>query len=182
MSRNYKFHNKDGLYFVTFATVGWIDVFTRLQYKEIFVESLNFCRQNKGLKIYAWCLMTNHVHLIIQKEESFDLSDILRDLKKFTSKKLLQAIINNPKESRKDWMLAIFKSSGASNSNNTIYQFWQQNNHPIELWSPEVIQQKVDYIHNNPVVEGIVEKPEDYIFSSARGFAGKSGLVELEEL
>lgn len=79
-------------------------------------------------------------------------------------------------------MLAIFKSSGASNSNNTVYQFWQQNNHPIELWSPEVIQQKVNYIHNNPVVEGIVEKPEDYVFSSARGFAGKSGLVELEEL
>ncbi len=182
MSRSYKFHNHDSLFFVSFATVGWIDVFTRVRYKEIFVESLKFCQEKKGLKVYAWCLMTNHVHLIIQEGGRWGLSEILRDLKKFTSKKIIQEIIDNPQESRKEWMMAIFKNAGNFNPNNTHYQFWQQHNKPIELWSANVIDQKVDYIHQNPVEEGIVANPEDYLYSSARDFAGEKGLVTLCEL
>src|ERR1051325_3534667 len=127
MSRRYKFRDQDKLYFVSFATVNWIDVFTRLLYKNIVVESLNFCTKIKGLEIYAWCIMTNHVHLIIgsQKEK---LENILRDLKRHTSRELLDSIERNIQESRKEWMLWMFKRAGRKNPNNEKYQFWLQHN------------------------------------------------------
>jgi len=179
MSRAYKFHNPDGLYFVTFATIGWIDVFTRPMYKNILLESIQFCQINKGLDLNAWCLMTNHLHFIGSAREGFLMSNILRDMKKFTSKMIIDAISNNEQESRKEWMLAIFKSAGNYNSNNTDYQFWQQDNRPIELWSNEVIQQKLTYIHNNPVSMGLVDDPWHWKYSSAIDYAGGKGLLDL---
>ncbi len=112
----------------------------------------------------------------------FLLQDILRDFKKFTSKKLIHAIQENNQESRKEWMLSIFKSAGEYNSNNTNYQFWRQDNKPIEVFSNAIIDQKLDYLHNNPVEERIVEQPEDYIYSSARDYAGQKGLLYIELL
>ena len=182
MSRAYKFHNPEGLYFISFATVSWIDVFTRREYREILIESLAYCQKNKGLELYAWCVMSNHIHMIIKAGEGFVLSDILRDFKKFTSKKIVKAIEENPQESRKEWMLAIFKNAGAYNSNNKEYQFWQQNNRPIELYTDRVISQKLDYIHDNPVEAGWVESPEQYLYSSARNFNEEIGLLELKPL
>ena len=182
MSRKYKFDNPEGIYFISFATVGWIDVFTRRVYKDIVVESLCFCQKEKGLELFAWCIMTNHVHLIARAKDVFLLQDIIRDFKKYTSKKLLKAIQENNEESRKEWMLSIFKSAGEYNSNNTNYQFWRQDNNPIEVYSNSVIDQKLDYLHNNPVEEGIVEMAEEYIYSSARAYAGQKGLLEIEFL
>lgn len=115
-------------------------------------------------------------------EEGFKMSDILRDLKKFTSKEILKAIEKNPQESRKEWMLATFKNAGEHNGNNTNYQFWRQDNMPVELYSPVATEKKLDYIHNNPVEAGIVEKPEDYLYSSAKVYAGEKGLLEVEEI
>src|SRR5688572_4595415 len=81
MSRAYKIHEKDGVYFITFATIGWIDVFTRRIYRDILVDSLRYCQVNKGLVIHAWVIMSNHVHLIA-RAESENLSAVIRDLKK----------------------------------------------------------------------------------------------------
>jgi putative transposase len=180
MSRAYKFSDPEGLYFITFATVGWIDVFTRLEYKELLIESLKFCQREKGLELFSWCIMTNHVHMIARAKEGYLLQGIMRDLKKYTSKQLIKTIEEHPQESRKEWMLSIFKRAGEFNRNNKFYQFWQQDNHPIELFSPEVIDQKLDYIHNNPVVTGIVENPEEYLYSSARDYSGIKGKLEIE--
>ena len=108
MSRNYKFYNSGGLYFVSFAVVDWIDVFTRNEYKDIIVESLDFCQKNKGLELFAWCVMTNHVHLIIRAKEKYVLQDIMRYCKKFTSKDIINAIRENPQEGRKEWLLEKF--------------------------------------------------------------------------
>jgi REP element-mobilizing transposase RayT len=180
MSRAYKIHNKEGIYFISFATVGWVDVFTRKEYKNIVVESLQYCQKEKGLVLHAWCIMTNHVHLIISAKEGFDLAGIIRDMKKFTSNQLIKAITGNPKESRKEWMLAMFKKAGLINSNNKYYQFWRQDNKPIEVYTNAVIDQKLNYLHNNPVEEGIVENAEDYVYSSARDYAGTNGLLEVE--
>lgn len=82
-------------------------------------------------------------------------------------------------ESRREWLLNSFKKAGAANSNNTNYQFWQQHNQPIELWSNEVIQQKMDYTHNNPVEAGFVENDYEYLYSSARDYAGIKGMVKV---
>jgi len=180
MSRTYKFANPEGIYFLSFATVGWIDVFTRRIYKDILIDSLDFCIKNKGLSLFCYVIMSNHLHLIAKAQDGFELSGIIRDFKKFTSKRIIKTIEENPVESRSKWMLSIFKKAGEYNSNNKFYQFWQQDNHPIELYTKEVIDQKIEYIHNNPVKEGYVSNPEDYLYSSARNYTGLDHLIEIE--
>jgi putative transposase len=164
MSRNYKFRNQECLYFVTFSVIRWIDVFTRREYKDILVDSLNYCIQHKGLELYAWVIMSNHVHLIIGTHDK-PMENILRDIKRHTSKKLTAAISGNNQESRREWMMWFFEREGKLNPNNEYVQFWQQGNHPIELWSNEVINQKFDYLHYNPVVAGWVDEPEHYLIN-----------------
>jgi len=178
MSTAYKFNNPHGLYFVTFATVQWVDVFVRRNYQEILLESLRYCIKNKGLVIYAWCLMPGHIHMIISAEGQQRPYEIIRDLKKYTSGNLLKAI-RETEISRKSWMLWLFLSAGKENPNNKNYQFWQQDNHPVELETNHFIDQKLSYIHNNPVEAGFAEYPEDYYLSSARDYNGKQGLLPI---
>jgi len=177
----YKIRNKEGIHFITFAVVEWVDVFTRKEYKDILIDSLRYCQKERGLQIYSWCIMSNHVHLVVSAKQN-DVSDILRDIKKFTAKEIIKAITNHSGESRKDWMLEIFRKAGTANSRNATYQFWRQDNHPKELFSTGFTNEKLDYIHNNPVEAGIVEKAEEYVYSSARDYyEGKNiGLIEIE--
>jgi putative transposase len=179
MSRNYKFRDQEKLYFVTFTVINWIDVFIRPQYKNIIVDSLNYCSKNKGLEVYAWCIMTSHVHLIIGTIGDNKMEDIVRDLKRHTSKVLLQAIQENSQESRREWLIWFFEREGKRNPNNKQFQFWQQHSHPIELFNNFMMDQKVEYIHNNPVEAGIVTRPEDYLYSSAIDYSGGKGMVEM---
>ena len=124
--------------------------------------------------------MSNHIHLIASAVD-YNLSDILRDFKKFTSKEIIKAITNNEQESRKEWMLEIFRRAGQKNSRNSEFQFWRQDNQPKEVYSPAFVFQKLNYIHNNPVEAGIVRKAEDYLYSSAVDYfyTKKCGLLEL---
>jgi REP element-mobilizing transposase RayT len=167
-----------GIYFITFTVVDWVDVFTRRIYKDILVDSLKFCQQHKGLDIYSWVIMTNHVHLIVSTSGKLSLSEILRDLKKFTSKALVKAIEEN-NESRKDWMLDRFEFKGRINPKIKNYQFWQEGSHPVELISNHFIKQKLIYIHNNPVEAGFVAEPEDYLYSSAIDYSGRKGMIDV---
>ncbi len=178
MSRKYKFKDQNATYFVSFATVYWIDVFTRRQYKDILVDSINHCIENKGLIVYAWCLMTNHAHMIIATED-MNLQDIMRDLKSHSSKMITNAIKENQQESRKEWILWMLERAGQKNGNNKHYQFWQQHNQPIVLSNADIFEQKLNYIHNNPIEMGFVDNPEDYIYSSARDYADEKGLVKV---
>lgn len=179
MSRKYKFKDQNATYFISFATVNWIDVFTRRIYKDILVDSISYCIKEKGLIVYAWCIMSNHVHLIIATEDE-KLENIMRDLKRHTSKSILQAIEENNRESRKEWMLWMFERAGKKNSNNKKYQFWQQHNKPIVLSNPKIIEEKLNYIHDNPVIGGFVDNPEDYPYSSAKDYAKEKGLINIE--
>lgn len=178
--RPYSFNNPEGIYFVTFTVVLWLDVFVRVRYKQIFEESLNFCIKHKGLRVHAWCLMSSHAHLIISAEnpERINLSDIIRDFKKFTAGQVIREIEAGP-ESRQEWLLDKFRFAAGKNSRNTTYQFWQQNNHAEELISNHFQEQKLDYIHQNPVQEGWVEEPQHYFYSSARDYSDLSGLVPI---
>jgi REP element-mobilizing transposase RayT len=176
----YKIRNKKEIHFVTFAVVEWVDVFTRKEYRDIVVESLRFCQKEKGLLLHAWCIMSNHIHLIASAKNG-NLSDILRDFKKFTSKQIIAAIAKNKAESRKEWVLAIFKVQAEKNSHNVNYQFWRQDNQPKECFGPGFTVQKLNYIHNNPVEAGVVDKPEEYLYSSARDYYNKKncGLLNI---
>lgn len=167
-------------YFLTLTVIDWIDVFTRPRYKYIILDSLIYCQNNKGLVIYAWCLMSNHIHLIAGSTEGFHLSNILRDFKKFTSKEMIRAIQENPKESRKKWMLNRFEFAGKYNNKIKNFQFWQEGNEAKEIHTNSFLDQKLDYIHKNPVKAEIVARPEDYLFSSAIDYSGEKGLLEVE--
>jgi putative transposase len=166
------------MYFLTFTVTDWVDVFTRKDYRYIITDSLKYCQQNKGLNLFAWCIMSNHMHLIASSKEKFNLSDCMRDFKKFTSKKVVQAIQEN-NESRKEWMLDRFRFKGKYNPKIKEYQFWQEGLHAVELTSNKFMEQKLDYIHNNPVEADIVAKPEDYLYSSAIDYAGGKGLLDV---
>ncbi len=178
MSRNYKFHNPEGLYFISFATVFWVDVFVRKIYFDCIVDNLNYCVDNKGMEIYVWCIMPSHVHLVF-KSTIQNPQALIRDFKSYTSKEIIKLIKENQKESRREWLLKSFKNAAIQKSNTHQHQFWQHDNHPIELWSPEVIDQKISYIHQNPVEAGFVELPYEYLYSSARDYSDAKGLVKL---
>jgi len=182
MATGYKIRDQQGIYFITFAVVEWVDAFTRKDYADIVVESLRYCQQEKGLVIYAWCLMSNHMHLIVRAKEEYKLSNILRDFKKYTSSRITKAIEENPTESRKHWMLWIFRSAGSKNQKNQKYQFWRQDNQPKALVTNQFMDEKLHYIHHNPVMASIVSRPEDYVYSSACNYAGEPGLLEVEFL
>lgn len=176
MSIKYKFRDPDQLYFITFAVVNWLDIFTRSMYRDIVVESWRHCIQHKGMELYGWCIMTNHIHMIAGSHQE-KMQDIMRDMKKYTASKLFKAISTNRYESRREWLVDIMRKCGAKNK--TTFQLWQPDNHPIELSSMKIAHQKLDYIHNNPVVAGIVQKPEDYLYSSARDYYGMKGLIDI---
>ena len=178
MSRKYKFLDDDQLYFVSFAVVHWIDVFIRTEYRDIVLKSLQYCIQNKGLELYAYCIMTSHVHLIIGSGKE-PMQNIMRDLKRHTSEQLRKSIEGNKMESRREWMLQLMKESGSKNSNNRGFQFWRQDNHPIELRDSKKLYKALNYIHYNPVEAGFVEKEEDWLYSSARNYHGLKGLIEV---
>ena len=169
MPSKYKLNDHGTPHFITFAVVEWVDALSRPGYKEVIIESLLYCQQAKGLILYSYVIMNNHVHLIAAAEEGSNLPGIL------TSKVLLNAITSNVRESRRDWMMWISRSAGKRNSNNKNYQFWQQDNRPIQLSTNEMMDQRLEYVHNNPVKEGIV-------YSSAINYADGKGMLEIEFL
>jgi putative transposase len=170
--------NPEGMYFVSFAVVYWMDVFVREEYMAIVADSLNYCTREKGLELFVYCIMPSHVHLIFRDKNS-NPSKLLKEFKTYTSKKIRQAIEENPTESRKEWLLWMMQQAAKKKSNVSKFQFWRHHNKPIELWSNAVIEQKMNYIHKNPVESGFVSNPEDWKYSSACDFAGIKGQVEL---
>jgi len=91
MSTGYKIVEQDELHYVTFQIVRWIDIFTRRIYRDIVIDSLYFCQQNKGLEIYAFVVMSNHIHLLLRSKTG-KLSDTIKEFKSFTAKKILEAV------------------------------------------------------------------------------------------
>ena len=131
MSSKYKVLDDQVPHFVTSTVVGWVDALSREKYKEIICNSITFCSDKKGLQLHAWVIMPNHFHLIISCVPGFLIKDAMRDLKKFTSRQIVQAISENDHESRKEWMLNMFSFAGKRNNSTEDYQFWQNDYHPV---------------------------------------------------
>jgi REP element-mobilizing transposase RayT len=177
MSTGYRIEEQDELHYVTFQIVRWIDIFTRQVYRDIVIDSLRYCQQNKGLEIHAFVVMSNHLHLLIRSQEA-KLSDTVREFKSFTAKKILEAMQTEP-ESRREWMLNLFEFSAKQHKRNEKYQLWTHENHAEIIYSNKFINQKINYIHENPVRAGIVAHAEDYLCSSARTYASLQGVLEI---
>jgi len=160
----YVVRDQGSVHFVTFTVHQWVDVFTRSAYVDELLANLSYCQAHKGLEIFAWVVMSNHIHLIIRAKNE-NLSDVIRDFKKYTAKSIYRQIINNPEESRKVWLMKVL-------SYEDRIWFWEEGYHGEEVFSMKFYDTKVNYIHMNPVRAGIVEKEEDYINSSAGDFYG----------
>lgn len=128
--------------------------------------------------LYGYVIMSNHIHLIVQSKKG-KLSDLIRDFKKFTSKNILEAVQTEP-ESRRQWMLDLFKKAIDTHSRNKNYQFWQYGNHAEEIYTLHFMWNKLNYIHLNPIRAGIVEKAQHYIYFSASNYVYDKGLLKVE--
>jgi putative transposase len=180
MALKYRIHDQSELYFVTFTVVNWIDLFIRDSYREIFIDSIKYCQREKGLCVHAWVIMTSHVHMIISTSGTFYLQDTIRDLKRYTSRRIRIELEDNAYESRKEWMLWMFGRAGRKNTNNLDFQLWIQDNHPIQLSTGNMIEQRLEYIHNNPVAAGFVVQADQWKWSSAYDYhCGVQGILDL---
>ena len=180
MSSKYKFIDKQGIYFTTSTIAAWVDVFTRDVYRNILLDSLKYCQKNQGLAIHAWVLMPNHLHMICSFRNELSGGQVLRNMKSFTAMKLIDAIINNTHESRREWMLDIFEKEGTKSSSNHKFKFWEHENHPELLDSAFLYNQKLNYLHQNPVIAGYVREPWHWKHSSAIDhYCNEKGLLDV---
>jgi putative transposase len=177
----YVIRDQFATHFLTFTICGWIDLFTRLVYRDIVIDAFKFAQKKNHFVLNAFVIMSNHIHIIGRSDERQPktLSDIVRDFKKFTHNKMMP-IVESKVESRSQWMTHQFNYYGSINPKNEKAQIWINNSHPEECFSKEFTDSKINYIHQNPVRAGIVRSPEDYIYSSASNYAGKGGILEVE--
>ena len=168
----------DKAYFLTMTVVNWVDVFTRKNHCDAIIESFKYCQNEKGLLIFAYCIMSNHIHLMANCSEPFSLKDAIRDFKKFTSKTIVSQIKNEP-ESRREWMLKHFEEEARPSKRHTYNKFWQEGNHAIEVFSEKFIWDKINYIHNNPVRAGFVKNAWEWVYSSASNYHEMESIIEV---
>lgn len=166
-------------HFLTTTVVDWIDLFTRKEYCLEIIDSLQYCQEAKGLIIHGYVIMPSHLHMILSTKDDKNLSDVLRDFKQFTSRKIIKLIQEIP-ESRRDWLLERFSKAAKKNPKIRHYQLWQAGNHPKVIQSIPFMLQKLEYIHQNPVKAMIVTEPTHYVFSSAAAYSGQDSLLEID--
>ncbi|WP_341326226.1 transposase [Methylotuvimicrobium sp. KM2] len=158
-------------HFVTCTVLHWIPVFTRPATVDIVLESLRFLMQD-GLKVYAFVILENHLHLVVQSE---DMERDISRFKSYTAKHLIRYLSENNVTQILE-QLAFYKKA---HKGDRAYQFWQEGCHPEWIQNEQIMRQKVEYIHNNPVQRGYVDLPEHWRYSSARNYAGQAGLIEV---
>lgn len=170
----------DACYFLTLNTVDKIDVFVRPAYKQVVVDGLNYFIEHQDLVIYAWALMSSHLHLIVRPKEATAPAYFERDFKKFTTPLILKAL-EMEMDFRREWMTRHFEDYGKPLRRIEKFHLWQNCSSPlrIDCQQPQVLLDRIAHIHENPVRELIVEQPEAYIHSSARDYAGMRGMVNV---
>ncbi len=158
--------NYNSVFFITLSVVSWVDVFTRKAYCDEIVKNIQYCQKHKGLELYAYVFMSNHMHWLAGQKEG-RLNYLLRDFKSYTAKQLLTMIYDSPEESRRDWMKIVFQYNAKFQRQNAANMFWQKTNHPIDCYNTKILLQKLNYIHLNPVRAGLVTEQEHWWYSSA---------------
>ena len=153
MKEGYVIRDQTLPHFLTVTVVDWVDVFSRQNYRDSVIECLDYCIKNKGMILFSYVIMSNHIHMIIQSDDA-KLSDLIRDFKKFTAKTILDKIQVEP-ESRRNWMLERFKLATETHSRNKNYQFWRLGSHAEEIYSENFMWSKIDYIHFNMLFHGL---------------------------
>jgi REP element-mobilizing transposase RayT len=155
-------------YFVTCTIVEWLPIFKEACYQKIVLDALTFIIEHKHTQLNAFVIMSSHLHAVLWPEDQINLSDVLRDFKRFTSKAIsAQASLAKDLD-----LLKKFASNREKHRAQDVSQFqvWQDGFHPEAIFTEDFARQKIDYIHMNPVKAGLVSRPEDWPFSSARAY------------
>jgi putative transposase len=168
----YRIFDGETPHFLTATIVAWLPVFSQPAFAEIILGSWRFQQRERGLQIYGYVIMENHIHWIASAPA---LSDLIRQFKSFTARQILDAM------ERRGYvtMLSQLRYFKAPIKVDQDFQFWQEGNHPEEIQNDEMMDQKLDYMHLNPVRRGYVDDPVDWRYSSARNYAGMEGLLDV---
>ena len=159
---------------MTFSVIAKIPVFTNSMYMNVIIDNFKFYRENQGLKIYFYVIMDNHIHLIASHDEN--IGYVIQNLKKFTAKEILGLL----KRDTREWILYLMRYYKKKYKTRSQYQFWQEGSHPQMILSWDMLKQKAEYIHMNPVKRGLVLEAEDWLYSSARNVAGMESVFEVD--
>ncbi len=167
---SHKIYDDISLYFVTSTIVKWYPVFTKSSYFKIIIDSFEYCRKEKGLRVHAYVIMLNHIHLLVSMDTKAanNLSDVFRDFKRFTSKEMTRLL----QEESKLGALDIFEKAAIEADRKNDFKVWQDGFHPKGIYDEKFGLQKLEYIHKNPVRKGYVLKPEYWFYSSASFYCG----------
>ena len=160
-------------HFLTAATVEWVTVFGMPGIADIVIQGLRFAREQRGMKIFAYAIMENHMHLVAQAN---NLPEIFRRFKSHSARQAIDAL-----KERNHPALARMRFAKKSHKRESEYQFWQEDHRPRALGTPQEMRDAVNYVHMNPVKRGYVDLPEHWRYSSAREYAGEEGLVGVDE-
>jgi REP element-mobilizing transposase RayT len=160
MRSRYRINNENAAHFITSTVVEWLPVFTTAACCDILVRSFEYCRQHKGLRVHGWIILDNHFHAIVSGP---NLAETRRDLKKFTARQILDQL----KLEGRQWLLNQLAYFCTAHKRESGYQVWQEGVHPQSITSDEMMLQKLEYLHNNPVKRGFVASPEHWVYSSA---------------
>ncbi len=174
MSRTrYKIYDNAYPHFITCTIVGWLPVFIRPQLVEIVFDSWRFLMNHDRMQVYGYCVMENHLHLIAS---SHDLSKEIGDFKSYTARRIIDWLIEHNDER----LLKYLHLEKREHKRDRDYQLWQEGSHPQQIDSDEMMWQKIEYSHNNPVRRGYVNDPIHWRYSSARNYAGMVGLIPVK--
>ena len=163
MRSKYRLVEPDGIYFLTSTIVHWLPVFTTGAACQLLLDALTYCRKNKSLRLYAFVILDNHMHFIAEAPK---LDNVLKAFKSFTAKEILR----HAEAKGQDWLLHQLAFATKEYKLESQHQVWQEGLHPQLIQSQDMLRQKMEYTHNNPVRRGLVDLPEHWRYSSARNY------------
>lgn len=173
MSRTrYKVYDNAYPHFLTCTVVEWLPVFTRPDAVQILLDSWSFLQRERRMRLFAYVVLENHVHFIASSD---DLAKEVGDFNSFTARCLIDLL----QKAGAKTLLEQLAYRKLKHKADRDYQFWQEGSHPQQIAGDDMMWQKIEYIHNNPVKRGFVDDPLHWRYSSARNYAGIPGLIEV---
>jgi REP element-mobilizing transposase RayT len=177
MRSRYRITGQTPVYFITTSTHLWVPILFNETIFQILLDSLKYCQANKGLNIHGYVIMPNHLHAVISHQEPEQIPQVVRDFKRHTATKIKMYLNDLGQFSQLFWIKIFHNKERGQN------RIWQAGYHPVAIWSMAVFEQKLNYLHFNPVKKGFVEKPEHWKYSSARNYLlGDESLMVIDRL
>jgi REP element-mobilizing transposase RayT len=177
MRSRYKITDETPIYFITTSIHLWVPILFNESIFQILLNSLKYCRTNKGLNIHGYVIMTTHLHAIVSHQDPQQISSVIRDFKRHTATEIKAYLASLGQYSQLFWVKIFHNKAQGEN------RVWQAGYHPVAIWSPAIFEQKLNYLHFNPVEKGFVEKPEYWKYSSARNYLlGDDSLMSIDYL